>query len=165
MPWDGKPDFEAIQVRDKFLFAALALCVARWRGLRFFYWLSWPEPESLLARARDCSARYPLIAAVTGRIFRVLLHRWILPRCDHAFVQSQRMKDDICAHGIDPEKLTPVPMGAEVDSLPAASPERRPDDGASFTVGYLGVITAERRLDVLVELSPNCAVGARQLAF
>ena len=48
-----------IQVRDSSFRRAGAVRGAL-RGLRFFYWLSWPEPESLLARACDCSARYPL---------------------------------------------------------------------------------------------------------
>lgn len=146
------PTYEAVQVRDKFMIAALAAWVARRRGLRFFYWLSWPEPESQLSRARERSARYPFIALMRGHLYDWLLYRWILPRADHVFAQSEQMKRDLCARGVAPSKITPVPMGVELSDIPAQTREPGSTQGREIVIGYLGVITAERQLGMLVDM-------------
>jgi hypothetical protein len=109
--------YDAIQVRDKFLIAACAAVIARRRGLRFFFWLSFPEPEAQLLRVREGTARYRWLTAIRGGFFWLLLYRWILPRCDHVFVQSERMRQDVVAQGIPLEKMTAVPMGIAADDL------------------------------------------------
>jgi glycosyltransferase involved in cell wall biosynthesis len=145
--------YEAVQVRDKFVIAAIVALAARRRGIKFIYWLSFPEPESQLARARAGTARYPLMNLVRGKVFGWLLYRLILPRCDHAFVQSEQMRRDLAERGIDPGKLTPVPMGvakADVRSAGGRSGVVKPD--AFLTLAYLGTLDAQRRLEVLLEM-------------
>jgi glycosyltransferase involved in cell wall biosynthesis len=145
--------YAAVQVRDKFVIGALVALAARRRGIKFIYWLSFPEPESQLARARDGTARYPLMNLVRGKVFAWLLYRLILPRCDHAFVQSEQMRRDLAEHGIDPGKLTPVPMGvatADVRSAGRRSGVVKAD--ALLTLAYLGTLDAQRRLEVLLEM-------------
>ena len=158
--------YDAVQVRDKFMIAALVAWVARRRGLRFFYWLSWPEPESQLSRARQRTARYPLIALMRGHLYDWLLYRWILPRADHVFAQSEQMKRDLVARGVAPAKITPVPMGVDLADIPKTAHQPRPIEGREIVIGYLGVITAERQLvmlvDMLVELR-RASVAARLL--
>ncbi len=148
-------NYDAVQVRDKFLIAAVLSLIAHRRGLKFFYWLSFPEPESELLSARERTARYPLMSFVRGVVFGWLLYRWILPRCDHAFVQSEQMRRDIAAHGIDPRKLTPVPMGiaaADVQApRPAVPPEHHPRT-STLTLAYLGTLNPQRRLEMLVDM-------------
>jgi glycosyltransferase involved in cell wall biosynthesis len=147
--------YDAVQVRDKFLIAAVAASVARRRGLKFFYWLSFPEPESQLQRARDRTARYPLLTYVRGVAFAWLLYRWILPRCDHAFVQSEQMRRDISSHQIDLDKLTAVPMGVVASDVspPQESPAAEsPTAPHSMIIAYLGTLSSQRRLEVLVEM-------------
>lgn len=149
--------YAAVQVRDKFLIAAAIALLARRRGWKFFYWLSYPEPESQLMRVRDRTARYPLASFVRGVIFGWLLYRWILPRCDHAFVQSEQMRRDVAAHGIDAAKLSAVPMGiaaADVRSAPVAvsAPDARHSPTAPLTLGYLGTLNPQRRLEILIEM-------------
>ena len=146
--------YEVVQVRDKFLLAAAAAVAARRRGLRFFYWLSYPEPESQLQRVRERTARYPLLSLLRGLLFGWLLYRWILPRCDHAFVQSEQMQRDLAAHGIDPLKLTPVPMGvAAAEVRPARSGVQPAGASADLlTLAYLGTLNVQRRLEMLVEM-------------
>ena len=143
--------YDAVQVRDKFVIAAVLAWLAPRRGLKFFYWLSFPEPESQLERVRAGTARYPLTSWVRGMLFAVLLYRWILPRCDHAFVQSEQMRRDLIARGIEARKLTSVPMG--IAAAEAAAPR---GDGASsageFTLAYLGTLNAQRRLEVLIDM-------------
>jgi glycosyltransferase involved in cell wall biosynthesis len=120
--------------------------------VRFFYWLSFPEPESQLQRVTDGTARFPLVNRCRGLLFGWLLYRLILPRCDHVFVQSAQMRRDLAAHGIDPRKLTPVPMGIAVSDV---SPPRTPSpNGAAgaVTLAYLGTLNAQRHLEVLIEM-------------
>jgi glycosyltransferase involved in cell wall biosynthesis len=143
--------YRAVQVRDKFLIAALLAWLAPRRGLKFFYWLSFPEPESLLQRVRERSARYPLATWIRGKLFTLLLYQWILPRCDHAFVQSEQMRRDLSARGVDPGKLTPVPMGVAPADFPAPAAARA-NDGAQLTLAYLGTLNAQRRLEILLDM-------------
>jgi len=142
--------YDAIQFRDKFLIAAIGLLVARARGLKFFYWLSFPYPEADRVHARDGDTRFPFLANARGRVTAWLLYKCILPRCDHAFVQSARMLQDIAAHGIPAERMTPVPMGIDLDDLPALSPPDRKGDGV--VLGYLGALNADRRIDMLIDM-------------
>lgn len=155
---------DLVQVRDKILIAALAAPLARLRGLPFYYWLSFPISEVQVLRAREGSARYPWLSLVRGSIAQVVLYRWIMPLARHVFVQSEQMKRDVMARGIPAEKLTPVPMGIERRLLgkPRAAMPARDD----FVVGHLGVISAQRRLTVLVdvlELLVRSGVNARLL--
>ncbi len=143
--------YRAVQVRDKFLVAALLAWLAPRRGLKFFYWLSFPEPESLLVRARDGTARYPLASWIRGTVFSILLYHWILPRCDHAFVQSEQMRKDLRARGINPYKLTPVPMGISATDISATNLDRRASTGA-LTLAYLGTLSTQRHLEMLIDM-------------
>jgi len=151
-------NYQAVQVRDKFLIAAFAALVARRRGLRFFYWLSFPEAESQLQRVRARTARYPLLSYIRGVLFGWLLYRWILPRCDHAFVQSEQMLRDVASRGIDPAKLTPVPMGIAASEVRKQPADLTTPCGAAWgesramTLAYLGALDAQRRLEVLIEM-------------
>jgi glycosyltransferase involved in cell wall biosynthesis len=143
--------YDAVQVRDKFLIAALAAPIARSRGVKFFYWLSFPHPEELVLRARSGAARYKWPTLLRGHLSRWLLYRWILPRSAHAFVQSEKMKQDIVACGIDPNKLTAVPMGISVDDVPRDEPLSH-DERAPLIIGYLGTLDAYRHPEILIDL-------------
>ena len=145
--------YDALQVKDKLLVTAIGAVWARMRGVQFFYWLSFPVPESLLLRARNRTARYPRLTLLRGLGSRWLLYRWILPRADHVFVQSQRMKEDICGRGIDAAKVTPVPMGIDLHDFAGRRALLRPRDSSSRVIlGYVGTLDAERRLQILVEM-------------
>jgi len=147
-------NYDAAQVRDKFIVAAVLACVARRRGLKFFYWLSYPEPESHLLRVRERTARYPVLTYLRGVLYSWLLYRWILPKCDHAFVQSEQMRRDVAAYGIDPGKLTPVPMGISRSDVCAArtADSRECESTSQVTLAYLGTLNSQRRLEVLVDM-------------
>jgi glycosyltransferase involved in cell wall biosynthesis len=148
----GPEAYDAIQVRDKFFIAVLALLVARLRGLKFFFWMSFPLPEADLQRASERLARYPALAYARGVISSWLLYRWILPGADHAFVQSDRMKQDICARGIPAEKLTSVPMGVDLGEIPDDAPALPKTDPPTVLLGYLGLLGADRRLGMLLDM-------------
>jgi len=147
-----RSDYDAIQVRDKFFIAAVALAVARRRGLKFFFWLSFPYPEDDSLRAQMPSTRFRRLVALRGKVSAWLLYRWILPRADHTFVQSERMRQDIAVHGVPVAKMTPVPMGIDLADVPE---ELRtaplPRDG-EVILGYLGTLSADRHIETLVDM-------------
>lgn len=146
--------YDAVQVRDKFLIASLALPVARLRGVKFFFWLSFPIPEDDLVRSRAKRGLAGACLYLRGHILSWLLYKWILPHCDHAFVQSKQMLEDVAANGIDRLKLTPVPMGISVTDI-AAPGERFASispAGDPVTVAYLGSLNVQRKVDVLIEM-------------
>ena len=147
--------YDAIQVRDKFVTAAFALPIARFKGLKFFFWLSFPEPEAQLQGAREGTARFPIVNHIRGRLFDWLLYRWILPHCDHAFVQSEQMRQDLGRRRIDLAKLTPVPMGIDISGIPTPVPHKHTHQASindPLLLGYLGTLNRQRKLDVLVDM-------------
>jgi len=147
--------YDAVQVRDKFVAAAVALPLAHYRGLKFFFWLSFPEPEAQLQGGCEGGSRFPLVNRVRGQIFDWLLYRWILPRCDHAFVQSEQMRSDLGRRNIDVSKLTPVPMGidlADIAKFAGTRSSSRVSPDSPLVLGYLGTLNRQRKLDVLVDM-------------
>lgn len=149
--------FDAVQVRDKPFAGLVAAIAARVARLPFFYWMSFPYPEADIFRARD-----PEHPAGTGRraYYRLrgvltawLLYRVVLPMARHVFVQSDRMLQDVAQHGIPVSKMTPVPMGIDVDRAQAA--ELAPVEDARIQgrlpLVYLGTMVRLRRVDVLLQ--------------
>jgi glycosyltransferase involved in cell wall biosynthesis len=146
--------YDCLQYKDKFLTAAIGVCVAKMKGIRYFYWLSFPFPEARKYQAKIDGRARAVFLYLRGAFEEFLLYRVILPACDHAFVQSPRMRADVAKRGIPVCKLTAVPMGVRLEqfeprSEDAPSAQRA---GATFVIGYLGTITAERRLGVLLEM-------------
>jgi len=151
--------YQAIQVRDMPLVALLGLLAARLKRLPFFYWMSFPVPEGQihLARARGLSAgliRYLFPLLWRGWIYLFLLYRIVLPRADHVFVQSDRMREDLVRKGIARQKLTPVVMGVDLE---VSVPERiGPTDDARLkgkrVLIYLGTLARGRRIEILFDM-------------
>jgi len=146
--------YDMVMVKDKFASGLFALLAARLFRRRFIYWLSYPFPESYLIRARDGTARYPLLYRIRGAFFWVTLYKILLPAADHIFVQSEQMRRDVAAEGIPLERMTAVPMGVREESAaPAPAGELRsviPAGERCFM--YLGALTRVRRLDFLVRV-------------
>jgi len=151
--------YQAIQVRDMPLVALLGLVAARLKRLPFFYWMSFPSPEGQiqLARERGLSAglmRFLFPLLWRGWTYRFLLYRVVLPRADHVFVQSDRMREDLVAKGIARQKLTPVLMGVDLErSLPEAIvPAQDPRLEGKRVLAYLGTLARGRRIEVLFDM-------------
>jgi glycosyltransferase involved in cell wall biosynthesis len=145
-------NYDAVEVKDKFLAGLLAILARRLFGVRFIYWLSFPFPEYYLLRAKDGTARYPFLYLMRGLAFKWLLYRCLLPAADHVFVQSEQMRTDIAAAGIAPEKMTAVPMGIRVEMFAPADPQeaRRVLPPGIPAVLYLGTLDKVRRLDFVI---------------
>ena len=143
--WHGRTVWVgATDSRTDFLHRLHRHCLAVWHDFR----------SLRHARAQDYDAVQARDKLIRGVLFSWLLYRWILPRCDHAFVQSEQMRHDVAAHGIDLSKLTSVPMG--IAASDAQTPRRPVADGdfrtSALTLAYLGTLDSQRRLEVLVEM-------------
>lgn len=149
--------YDAIQVRDMSVTALFALMAARMKGLRFFYWLSYPQSEGQIARAKARGIKggmrfwFPLMQGCIGKW---LLYRIVLPGADHVFVQSRQMQHDLAAHGIATQRMTPVPMGVDMENakpdviIPAEDSRLR---GRRVLV-YLGTLDPVRQIEKLFDM-------------
>ena len=151
-----KTRYQVIQVRDMPLLATFGLIVARLKGLKFFYWMSYPMPEGQILLARNRGLSEGLIKFIfpwlSGRVGRFLLNQIVLPKADHIFVQSNQMKEDLVKQGIHPQKMTPVPMGVDTETLQDI--EVRPTDDSRLNgkrvLVYLGILEYARKINILI---------------
>lgn len=151
----ARKGYDVLQVRDKALGALIGLAAARMAGIRFIYWMSFPTAEAWTAFA--CERRLSvgvlrwLLAWLRGRLMHVLLYRVLLPRADHVFVQSERMRDNLAAKGIPPHKMTPVPMGFDRDRAAGIGRDGRHAPFERPTFVYLGTLDRNRSPDVMID--------------
>jgi len=154
--------YDGVLVSDKFLIAAITPLMLRRRKIKLIFWLTFPMPEMHLQAARDATARYPILAWIRGVVSGWLLYKWILARSDHVFVQSDRMKNDICTHGISRAKVSPILTGF---SLADIAPVRRRHGAATLpfvTLAYLGTLGPLRHLEILVEMLARLRKGGME---
>jgi glycosyltransferase involved in cell wall biosynthesis len=148
-----KRRYDFIQVRDRFFGAITGLIAARLSGRRFFFWLSFPFPEMYLYRIESGESPFPVLDRLRGGFLKFLLYRVIMPAAEYVFVQSDQMKTDVVANGIDADKIMPVPMGISLKRLADWSADcsslSQPD---SPVVLYLGTLIKDRKLDFLVRV-------------
>lgn len=149
--------YDAIQVRDMSLTALAGLIMARLKGVRFFYWLSYPHSEGQIENAKTRGIRGGLrfwFLLGQGTLGMWLLYRIVLPRADHVFVQSRQMQLDVAKHGIPMAKMTPVPMGVDMEAVNPESIRRIEDSQfeGKRVVAYLGTLGQIRRIEVLFQM-------------
>lgn len=146
--------YDAVQVKDKFFVAPLIYFAARLRGLKFFYWLSFPMPDAQLLRAAESATSFRRLIRLRALTAKWLLYRWLLPRADHVFVQSEQMKQDVIAYAISADRVTVVPMGVpkeELQDTVNGTDRSEAELGPVLDVVYLGTIARARRIEVLVD--------------
>lgn len=147
---------DVIQVRDMVSMGLLAMCVARLKGLPFVYWMSFLMNEGRIGRARAEIAagggwRYRIVL-MKGLIEKFLLHRFVLSGADHVFVQSDAMRQLLIGQGVPAAKLTPVPMGVDMEQLQTALPAQiLPEWAGRPTLAYLGTLDRSRQLEQVLE--------------
>jgi glycosyltransferase involved in cell wall biosynthesis len=145
--------YDAILVSDKFIIGFLAAFIARFRGLKYIFWLTFPYPEIDLLGARERTARYPAIARIRGMLSGWALYKWILRRADYVFVQTERMKETVCAHGVPPHKVSPIVSGFDLSAIALASPgEAATQARPAVQLAYLGTLSSDRHLEVLIDM-------------
>ncbi|PJC96751.1 hypothetical protein GQ37_020875 [Janthinobacterium sp. BJB1] len=153
----SKEQCDLIQVRDMVSIGLLTMLVARCKGIRFTYWVSFLMSEGRIARARSAIAagggkRYYLVL-LKGLVERFLLYKVVLKRADHVFVQSEAMKQLMVERGIAIDKITAVPMGVDVEVLHAAAiaPRRLAGWEGVPVLAYLGTLDSSRELTMLLD--------------
>ena len=150
--------YDAIQVRDMPELAVIGLIAAWIKRLPFYYWMSYPTPEGLieLAQERGLSAGLMkfLFPWVRGRVCRFLLYRVVLPRANHVFVQSERMRLGMIARGVKADRMTPVPMGVDLEDMhpEAIAPADDPRLANRRVLVYLGTLVPPRRIEFLFDM-------------
>jgi glycosyltransferase involved in cell wall biosynthesis len=145
-------EWDFIQTRDRFFGGVLSVIASRIRGVRFFFWLSFPFPEMYEIRARDGLSTYPLLDKVRGHVTAFYLYKIIAKYADHVFVQSDQMKRDLIEKGVDAEKMTPVPMGISSSEIHDFI-SKTPRDPINKRLVYLGTLAVDRKLDFLVRVT------------
>jgi glycosyltransferase involved in cell wall biosynthesis len=150
--------YQFVQVRDRPVLAAIATVILRMKGLPLIYWMSYPisEGQIALARERGFSSGFMkwLFPWLSGHIGYFLLYQIVLRKVCHVFVQSPRMMEDLVKKGINPEKLTPVPMGVDIDallSMQIVAPVEPRIVGRRVLV-YLGTLDRPRKIELLFEM-------------
>ena len=149
--------YQAIQVRDMPVLATFGLIAARIKNLKFYYWMSYPMPEGQIELARERWLSAGLIKFLfpwlRGHIGRFLLYRVVLPRSDHIFVQTERMRKSMMEKGLDFDRMTPVPMGVDMEEIQAAhiQPASDPRLEGKRVLVHLGTLDRPRRIDILFD--------------
>ncbi len=146
---NNKYDF--LQVKDKFISAVIGILASRLYKTKFIYWISFPFPEASIYKAKNRTARYPIFYFIRGIIFKIILYRFIMPLSHHIFVQSEQMKSDIASNGIEPSKLTAVPMGVSLHEIPYQQLKTKIRHN-EISVVYLGTLARERKIEFLVRV-------------
>ena len=147
-----RQDYDGILVSDKYLVGVIASTVAKLRGMKFLFWMTYPYHQAQVTLGLENLARAPLLSLLRGRIAGFFLRYWILPRSAHVFVQSQRMAEDFAALGVDQQRMTPIVTGIDLAGFVAAGARPPPGRDGVLTVGYLGTLVRQRRLDILVDM-------------
>lgn len=143
--------YDIIQVRDRrYLFAFLGWIAARVRRAKFVYWCSYPFPEHLIEMAAAARGMTRLLFWLRGRLSWFYVYRFIMPRADHVFVQSEQMRRNLAALGIAQEKMTPIPMGVppHLVEWTGAHAQETIEPGK---VVYVGTLARVRRMHVVID--------------
>jgi len=153
-----KGSYVAVQVRDRIFAGAIGMAAARRAGLPFFYWASYPKPEFRQEAAAYLSwKRSPLKFALhqlRAKLSFLLLYRWVLPRADHVFVQSEAMLEAFVERGIPRERMSAVPMGVdleEVEKLQSPAPETLGRLQGRRVIVYAGALDRVRQPGLMLE--------------
>lgn len=154
----GKREYGAIQVRDNPFFALISLAVAKRWQIPIFYWMSFPIVEGNLELAKQGPSRLGwvryLYSLAKGHLGHWIFYQRVVPYVDHIFVQSERMKQDMETKGVPSAKLTPVPMGVDIELTESTCGEQSNDSRliGRRVIVHLGSLDNARRIDVILEM-------------
>jgi glycosyltransferase involved in cell wall biosynthesis len=150
--------YQAIQVRDMPVIAAIVMLFARYRRIPFCYWMSYPISRGLmdlaLARRREGQILRWIPTWLRGRVGQFALSRFVLRDADIVFVQSERMRDELIEDGVSTELVVPVPMGVDCAALRTVSlsPEIQARFSGRRVIAYLGTLDRPREIQTLFQM-------------
>lgn len=148
---------DLIQVRDMVPIGLLGLLIARAKGIPFVYWLSFLMCEARIENAQAHAGKRGSVRnrlkLAKGLVERAILYRFVLPRAQHVFVQSDAMLEHVAAHGIRADKMSAVPMGVDMELFNAAPLASRRLDGWDGVplLSYLGTLNQARKLEHVID--------------
>jgi glycosyltransferase involved in cell wall biosynthesis len=153
--WQRAQEYDLIVVRDKPLAAAALFLVARFKHRPCVYWMSFPMPlgDKMGAKVHWQAGRWVKAALcwLRGSLAQWVQDRWVLAQAQHVFVQSQAMMEQVLLTTALPAvRMSAVPMGVDVQNLPAPS-QAAVADGNAPTIAYLGSLDRARELNVLID--------------
>ena len=158
MVWRLRSEHRIVQVRDKIRSGVLGLLVARLSGRPFTFWMSFPMAEGFRIRTEQVGRERGLLVLALNRLRAVMadrvFYKWLAPRADHLFVQSDTMLDFMAERGVSRQRMTAVPMGVDHEVFAAVSaPVRRPAElDGRRVLAYLGVMGRVRESDFLLDV-------------
>ncbi|MCJ7563463.1 MAG: glycosyltransferase family 4 protein [Candidatus Aminicenantes bacterium] len=146
-----RPDI--IQIRNDWISGLWALRIRRKYGIPFVFQYSRPGPGYHLQRAQKASLTSRLGLIFRGRLENRLVHR-ILRQADHVLPISEWMKEALAAWGIPDDRMTPFPLGFNIDVSPDKVSGSRIREkyglGRVPVVLYFGELARFRKLDFLL---------------
>jgi glycosyltransferase involved in cell wall biosynthesis len=142
--------YDFIQVRDdRYTAAFFAWLAARFRGSKFIYWVSFPFPENDLEKAMLSTGFRRYFYNLRGSLTMWWLYKIVLPRADHIFVQTERMKENLITYGLSKHKMTPVSMGVSMKLFEWKRTANYEVESGSVT--YLGTFAKSRHLETIIK--------------
>lgn len=141
-------NIDAIQCRDKYIGALVGLMMSKLIRVPFFYWCSYPFPSHYLEMAKVATGFRKLYLLSHGWLGHCILHKVVMPRATHVFVQSAQMKRDLMRLGIAASKMTPVLMGVASSMLDWAA--KNSVEVEPGKIVYVGTLASVRKLDMIV---------------
>lgn len=149
--------FSLVQVRDKIRTGAIASVYAKWHEKPFVYWMSFPYAEEFEVTARNRekpSVAMQLADYVRIKLSRQVLYKWVLPKADHIFVQSEAMRDWLANKGFNPNSITAVPMGVDMERFQRnlITPNNDPRLNGKRVIIHVGQASKARFADFMLDL-------------
>ncbi len=149
-----RPDV-VVASSPQFFSAIAGLVVARFKRAPYILEIRDLWPESIVAV--DAMPRNAII-----RFFE-RIERYLYVKADHIVVVTNAFKRFIVDKGIDPEKITVLKNGADLETygrpLDGAEVERIRDEfglRGKFVASYIGTIGMAHRADILLEAAQRC---------
>ncbi len=151
-----RSSFDFIQVRDDVPGGIAAVIASKLTDTPFTYWMSYPMSESHMDLAKEKPLLVRWLFWGKGWLGYVTLYRFVLPRADYIFVQSEQMKKDVAGKGIKPEKMTAVPMGVQLDKFSRFVNASLEQNGKvaikAPVIAYLGTLIKTRKMEFMVDV-------------
>lgn len=155
LPYLVGKGYDAVVVRDRVLAGAVVALTCLVTRVPFVYWASFAKPESRVefawTRRSQIGTVRSMISLTRGWLSGKLLYSFVLRCASYVFVQSDAMRDSFVSRGIDPHRMTSVPMGIDADEFmldPTVNVER---SMTSSRFVYLGDLASVRSPEIMVQ--------------
>jgi hypothetical protein len=125
--------------------------------------MSYPYPEADITRAKLQGISIGFVRFLytwaRGMVGKFLLYKVVLRYCDHAFVISDKLKEELEQRGIASSVMTPLPMGIDLDMIESVSAEVADERlKGKKVIAYLGALDKIRKIDFFFDVLTKVAV-------